>query len=102
MDSKIERNGNRVTVRIIGDIDHHNVLLLRDTVDREIAAGETKELFVDFTGVDFMDSSGLGFLMGRYKKIAPAGGIIIVVNCNKRIKSILSMSNADKFIKISD
>ena len=57
-----------------GEIDHHVAEKLRNDIDREMAMCDTKNLIFDFRDVVFMDSSGIGMVLGRYKKVHNAGG----------------------------
>ena len=56
---------NCLVIYISNDLDHHTVTLLRDYSDRLIEAGNIRHIVFDFTDVDFMDSSGIGLIMGR-------------------------------------
>ncbi len=99
MNLKLQTEGRRLTAIITGDIDHHSAVLLREQVDRQIAATRPQEFVIDLAGVTFMDSSGLGFIMGRYKLIAAQGGRIAVTGDSGRISKILEMSGAFKFVE---
>lgn len=63
-----EIKGDCLVVYIRDDLDHHAVTYLRETSDRLIEAGNVKNIIFDFKDVSFMDSSGIGLIMGRYKK----------------------------------
>jgi len=57
-------------------------------------------LVIDLKGLDFIDSSGIGFVIGRYKVIRKCNGVIEIVNAGKKVRKILDMSGIGKIIKI--
>ena len=71
---KLERNNHILTARLDGEIDHHHVLFLRAALDRVIEDSNASSLVFDLSKVDFMDSSGIGLLIGRYKRMRARGG----------------------------
>ena len=99
MNLKTIFNGSELTACITGDIDHHNTVLLWEKVDRQIFELRPKSLVIDLAGVDFMDSSGLGFIMGRYRTMAAVGGHIAVTGDTGRVATILEMSGAYKYVE---
>ena len=82
---------NCLIIYISQDLDHHAVDILREQSDRLIDAGNIRHIIFDFTENDFMDSSGIGLIMGRYKKIRPMGGEIFVSNLNCRMQRIFGL-----------
>ena len=61
-----------------------------------------KNIIFDFKNIRFMDSSGIGVIIGRYKKISSEGGKVSVVNVNDRVKKIFNLSGMNKIINIYD
>ncbi len=94
----MEENGVLVAA-VAGEIDHHSAVLLREKVDRQIAARRPRKLCIDLSGVSFMDSSGLGFIMGRYRNMAGLGGEVSVKGAQGRIEAVLQMSGAYRYVK---
>ena len=101
MDLKIVKKNNTLFVSLNGDIDHHNSEIIKDKVDEGIIKYHCKNLIFDMSTVDFMDSSGIGLILGRYKRINALDGNMCVVS-NDKLKKILEMSGIDKIIKIFD
>ncbi|MGI6203113.1 MAG: anti-sigma factor antagonist [Eubacteriales bacterium] len=101
-DIKIEYDAQSQTLTLIitGEIDHHSVGRLREQADRELAVRRPKELVIDVSGVTFMDSSGLGFILGRYGKAEPLGATTTVKGASPLIHRILRLSGADTFVKV--
>ena len=70
-----EREGLLV-VRLAGEIDHHNAVRLRGDVDELLLGKRPRRLVLDLSRVDFMDSAGIGFLMGRCRLMRELGGVL--------------------------
>lgn len=87
-------------VKLIGDIDHHTAKSVREAVDELITRNNPAELSLDLSAIDFMDSSGLGLVLGRYKKQSDIGGKMKILNPSKRIMRILQLAGVEKIIKI--
>ena len=91
-----------LTVCLKGDIDHHTAPAIRESVDDAIAVNHNANLIVlDFSGVTFMDSSGVGLVMGRYRLIAPMGKRLRVDNLSARDYQILRMSGIEKLAPLN-
>jgi len=93
-------NGGVLYVKLAGDIDHHSAKSVRDSVDDLIRKNNPAELELDLSAVEFMDSSGLGLVLGRYKKQSDMGGKMKIVNPTKRVMQILQLAGVEKIIKI--
>ena len=87
-------------VKLSGDIDHHSAKGVRDSVDDLMRRNNPLELELDLSAVEFMDSSGLGLVLGRYKKQTDMGGKMRIVNPTKRVMQILQLAGVEKIIKI--
>ncbi len=87
-------------VLLDGEIDHHNSGSIRSEVDAAIYAHTPHTLIFDFQDVTFMDSSGIGLIMGRYKVMQPLGGEIILLRPAPHIKRILRLAGMDRLAKI--
>ena len=96
----IERSGENLIVRISGELDHHTSRTLREETDKSLT-DDIKNIIFDFTSLIFMDSSGIGFLMARYKKILNKGGMAVIVSPTPQVKRILEMSGIMTIIKIA-
>ena len=89
-----------LTARIIGEIDHHTARMVREEIDSTAQKVKPLRLCLDFSEVPFMDSSGIGVIMGRYKKVYMMGGEVWAVHTNERMKKILTMSGVMKIMQI--
>lgn len=91
--------GNSLLININAEIDHHTSYLLREKMDKEINRKDIKNIVFDFKNVSFMDSSGVGLIIGRYKVIEKIGGKVAIVNTNPKIKRIFEISGLFKIIR---
>jgi stage II sporulation protein AA (anti-sigma F factor antagonist) len=91
---------NRTLVVILeGELDHHTCVEIRQTVDREYQKKRAKNLLFDFASINFMDSSGIGMLMGRYRSVAICGGEVGLFNVSPEAERILAMSGIHKLMR---
>ena len=102
MKSIYEKENKRLTFEIHEEIDEYVVQNMRRRIDNEIERYMPKEVIFDFNSVNFMDSSGIGFLLGRFKLATMLGGDLGLINVSKSTKKILEMSGALKVIPIYD
>ena len=81
-------------------MDHHSADEIRRESDYLIARNHIRYVIFDFRETDFMDSSGIGMIMGRYKRIYMLGGEVCAVHTNERMKKVLTMSGVTKIVQI--
>lgn len=91
-----------LTVYIKGDIDHHSAKNIRGDVDMLLVQLVPCRLILDLKGVTFMDSSGLGLVLGRYTKARAADIEFFCANCDKRVMQIFEMAGMERIIKIKE
>lgn len=89
-----------ITARLGGVIDHHTVRVVREEIDSELYKSLAKQVVLDFTGVEFMDSSGLGLILGRYTKITDMGGRLTLRGLSEEIMKIITLAGVEKFIPV--
>ena len=92
--------GNTLTVKITGDMDHFHVGFLRSEIDRKIREIPIKNLVFDLSELEFMDSSGVGLVMGRYRNVSAHGGRLEAVNLPPWCYKIMKMSGLEKIARI--
>ena len=93
----LERN-KKLIVKINGDIDQHSAENIREKVDKAFERSICRHIIFDFSGVAFMDSSGIGLLIGRYKNVSNRGGTVAIANMNRDLGRIYSISGLKKII----
>lgn len=87
-------------IEITEEIDHHSSEKIRTRADFEIQKYIPKKLIIDFSKVNFMDSAGIGMILGRYKMITMFGGTMDMVNVTPNVKKVLEMAGITKIIPI--
>ena len=93
MNLRETRSGESLYFYLTGELDEHSVATVREKADRLIDenAGLSRAIF-NLAGVKFMDSTGIGFLMGRYKKLKKYGMEMYLENPNANADKILALS----------
>lgn len=92
MSVKFFREDEVLTAAIYGDIDHHNAKEMREKIDREVENSKPELLNLDFKNLEFMDSSGIGLIMGRYKLMNSVGGKLKVINIPNYMLRVIKIS----------
>ncbi len=82
----------RVTFAFDGDIDEYACRTLRESIDSVIAEKRPAEVVFDLGGVAFVDSTGLGLILGRYKKIAATGGVLRLKDVPTQVDKVFRAS----------
>ena len=100
MSAIIDGNSQRMTVWLDGEIDHHNASGIRMRIDESSARIKPKVLRIDFSAVSFMDSSGIGLIMGRYKNIQPWGGTPEVINVPRAMGKVMRLAGLERIATI--
>ena len=96
---EFELRGRTLIIHLHADLDHHYALQIREKADRLIEQEGIKNIIFDFTGVEFMDSSGIGMIMGRYKKVIFIGGKVGVMGVGKHVDRIFTYSGLYKIVE---
>ncbi|MBR6046279.1 MAG: anti-sigma factor antagonist [Ruminococcus sp.] len=89
-----------VLAELSGDIDHFTSKSLREPIDAEILARIPLRLILDLTGVSFMDSSGIGLIIGRYKLMNDLGGSITAVCPSPETAKLLELGGINRICRI--
>lgn len=89
-----------LTACLHGEIDHHHAEALRDAIDKQIQQVHPSALFLDFGGVRFMDSSGIGLILGRYRLMRQMGGEVSVGNLSPQMQRIIALSGVGKLVTV--
>ena len=95
MPVKTDYQNDTLTAQLQGDIDHHTAAAMREAIDRAAEGCLPKHLVLDFSGVSFMDSSGVGLVMGRYRLIRSMGGTLTVTGASPRIRAMMKLAGLD-------
>ena len=92
------RDGDSMIVCLDGELDHCCAQSVRRQLDGLIRQPSTRNLILDFSHLSFMDSSGIGVLLGRYKLLRDKGGSMAVIHMNPHVARIFHMSGMDRVI----
>ena len=96
----ISLGGNDMLCSIHGDIDHHNARMIRMQIDDELYKQRPRKLTLDLSRVEFMDSSGLGLILGRFNKASEIGTEFTLLNPADSVRKILDVAGIARMIKI--
>lgn len=97
---KLIREDRQLRAVLSGELDHHSAREIRTELDAALCEAMPKELILDFSGITFMDSSGVGLIMGRYKLMQSSGGEVAVENAPPRIERMLRLSGVGQLAAI--
>lgn len=92
---------DELTAVLSGEIDHHSARELRTEIDETAANVRPKLLILDFSNVQFMDSSGIGLIMGRCKLMQIWGGRVKIANMSSKIEKIVSLAGLNQICTIA-
>lgn len=91
---------NVLIIRLHGELDHHEAAMLRTAWQDKLARQDVQHVILNLEEVTFMDSSGIGVLLGRYKEILALGGELVVCSVQAHVKRIFEMSGLFKIIRL--
>lgn len=94
--------GRTLLIELSEDLDHHNAVYVRELSDEMQDKHLIQNVVFDFSGVEFMDSSGIGVIMGRQKRVSFSGGTVKVAAVGKNVDRIFQMAGLYKLVKRYD
>ncbi|KZZ86487.1 MULTISPECIES: anti-sigma F factor antagonist [Bacillaceae] len=89
-------------IRLSGELDHHSTDELRSKVNEILEEGQVKHIILNLGNLMFMDSSGLGVILGRYKQIKQLGGEMVVCSISPSIQRLFDMSGLFKIVRLEE
>lgn len=89
-------------IKLPEELDHNNSTDIRKAADASIYSGKVKNVEFDFSDTSFMDSSGIGMIMGRYRLVNPLGGKVVLVGVKGNIERIIKLSGLHKIVGESE
>ncbi|SIS62472.1 anti-sigma F factor antagonist [Alicyclobacillus vulcanalis] len=98
--TKLERG--IVVIELKGELDHHAVEQIRDRIEEQLSEHGYRGLVMSFRNIDFMDSSGLGLILGRYRSVSERGGKMALCEVNPTLRRLFEMSGLLKVIPVYD
>ena len=100
MSVEIAVNGEVTTAYLSGEIDHHSAAAMRAEIDNAAELNLPALLVLDFTRVSFMDSSGIGLVMGRYRNLSKRGAKLHITGASPQIYKVMRLSGIEKLATI--
>lgn len=97
---KGELHENELVITLEGEIDHHSARDMRRSIDEMLYYYRPKLVSLDLSGIEFMDSSGLGLILGRFTLARELGGVLRVVDPSESVRKILDLAGTSRLIKI--
>ncbi len=92
---ELEFENSVLTAHLSGELDHHSAAVIRKKIDSKAEMLKPKTLKLDYKDVQFMDSSGIGLIMGRYRQMSLMGGNVEVTNVPPHLKRMFSLSGIE-------
>lgn len=96
MSVKIETKGEVVTAYLSGELDHHTAKEMRESIDTAVEINMPTLLIIDFSDVTFMDSSGIGLVMGRYRLLAKTGAELHISGAGEQIYKVMKLAGIER------
>ncbi len=102
MSVKLIVGSDRLTAVLLGEIDHHSAKGIREKIDTAILENHPQELTLNFSQVSFMDSSGIGLVIGRFKAMQEVDGKIVIEGASQQITKVMRLSGIDRLATIKN
>jgi stage II sporulation protein AA (anti-sigma F factor antagonist) len=99
---ELEQHKLALIVRLKGELDHHTADMVKARMEEALDTGQTNHIILSFKDLSFMDSSGLGVILGRYKQITAKGGRMVVCDVNPAVYRLFEMSGLFKILSIQE
>lgn len=99
MDVRFSMRDRCLIAKPVGEMDHHTCERIRLRIDQEYDEQGALHLIFDFKGIDFMDSSGIGLIMGRYRKASLMGGRVVLVHVSPKLDRVFALAGLYKILE---
>lgn len=97
---EINVTGEVVTAYLKGELDHHTAKAMREAIDDAVDLNMPTLLILDFGGITFMDSSGIGLVMGRYRNLLKSGAELHIIGAPPQIYKMFKLAGIEKLAKL--
>lgn len=102
MEIALKHIGTTLIAEINGELDHHAATKIRQTIDNAAKLHRMHDLILDFSQLEFMDSSGIGMIVGRYKLFESMGGKVILTGVSTNMLRLIRLSGLHKILPMAD
>lgn len=99
---EFEQHKKALIVRLKGELDHHTAEQVKARMEQAIESGGCHNIILSLKHLSFMDSSGLGVILGRYKQLSAKGGRLVVCDINQAVQRLFQMSGLFKILTIEE
>lgn len=100
METRITMKDGTLYIKVPKELDHHAATEIKNKADSLVERNSINMILFDFGETEFMDSSGIGMIMGRYKLMHYMGGRIGACNLKERVKKIFCMSGLETIVEL--
>lgn len=91
---------NYLMVRLPEEVDHHRAAYICRKADHYLMEDKVENIVFDFEDTRFMDSSGIGIIMGRYRKISCFGGKVYAIHVDQKVRRMFVMAGLNKIVEV--
>ena len=98
---KLIRRKKNLIVRLRGELDHHNAAVFREAVEQELDKGIVQNIVLNLADLTFMDSSGIGAILGRYRRVNASGGKMVFCEVSNHLKKVLQIGGVLTVIPVA-
>ena len=95
-----KESGAKLIISLSGELDHHGAKLVQRQIEEKLETGLPRDCVIDMSELTFMDSSGIGLVMGRYKLLKTHGGRLRVKGVNRSTMKVMKLAGLDLLAKI--
>lgn len=99
---EFEHHKKALIVRLKGELDHHTAEQVKARMEEAIVSGACHNIILSLKQLSFMDSSGIGVILGRYKQLTAVGGRLVVCDMNQAVERLFQMSGLFKILTIEE
>ena len=99
---EVERGEAVLIFTLHGEIDHHSAVRIRTEMDALLIKEQPRKVVLDLSEIEFMDSSGLGLIMGRYALMQKLGGELTLKHPHERLMKIFTLAGLQRMVRIED
>ncbi len=94
--------GRNLVIHLPEELDHHSCQTLRQDTEQCLENYDIARIVLDFSAVSFMDSTGIGVILGRYKRMRERGGDVALYGAGRRIRKLIRMSGIEKLAQVCE
>lgn len=99
---ELEHGRKALIVRLKGELDHHTADVVKSRMEDAIVSGDVRNVVLSLRDLSFMDSSGLGVILGRYKQITAKGGKMVVCDVSPAVYRLFELSGLFKIVSVQE